>query len=311
LRYLREHSRYRVNLLLLLSIIYLEQRCQSLPGKTIAMIVGLLALMLFIPAYYLALGAYQVESEDQRSFFLIGDENQSDRVDVEARIVSLDPFQGEGKLRLVLLPNGNLSHGFFSTKTLKLLSPGAVKTNGLGETVFEKDRILTPVDLIYSMDGQASDYPFDVHSAMIVLAINQTNPERSVPFVLWFKGNVPGFAIDLQPIEGLPPGIRAVNLTVTRSSTVVNAALAGMVVMWAIGIGVLALIGLMLTGWFNIRMPALFAALLFGLFSLRNSLPGTPPIGTYSDFLAFLWVQGIVALALIVAVVATLKHRPT
>ena len=267
-------------------------------------------MMLFIPAYYLALGAYQAESEDQRSIFLIGDENQSDRVDVDARIVSLDPLQGEGKLRLVIQPQGNLRHGFSSSKTLKLLSPGAVKANGLGETVFERDRMLTPVDLIYSMDGQASDYPFDVHSAMIVLAINQTGPERSVPFVLWFKGNVPGFAIGLQPIEGLPSGIRAVNLTVTRSATVVNAALAGMVVMWAIGIGVLALIGLMLTGWYNIRMPALFAALLFGLFSLRNSLPGTPPIGTYSDFLAFLWVQGIVALALIVAVVATLKHRP-
>ena len=81
--------------------------------------------------------------------------------------------------------------------------------------------MLTPVDLIYSMDGQASDYPFDVHSAIIMLAINQTGPERPVPFVLRFKGNMPGFAIDLQPIEGLPPGIRAVNLTVTRSATVV------------------------------------------------------------------------------------------
>jgi len=44
-------------------------------------------------------------------------------------------------------------------------------------------------------------------------------------------------------------------------------------------------------------MPSLFAALLFGLLCLRNSLPGTPPIGTFSDFLAFLWVQGIVVSA--------------
>jgi hypothetical protein len=50
-------------------------------------------------AYYPALGAYQAESEDQRSIFLIGDENQSDRVDMDARIVSLDPWQGEGKLQ--------------------------------------------------------------------------------------------------------------------------------------------------------------------------------------------------------------------
>jgi hypothetical protein len=100
-------------------------------------------------------------------------------------------------------------------------------------------------------------------------------------------------------------------MTVTRSWTVQEAAMAGIVVMWAIGIGVFALIVLMFSGWYNVRMPALFAALLFGLFSLRNSLPGTPPIGTYSDFLAFLWVQGIVALALLVAILATLKNRPT
>jgi hypothetical protein len=286
------------------------QRCQALPGKTIAITVGLLAMMLLIPAYYLALGAYQVESEDQRSIFLIGDENQSDRVDVDSRIISLDPLQEEAKLRLTFQPQGNLSNGFSCSKTLKLLSPGAVKANGLGETVFERGRMLTPVDLVYSMEGQANDYPFDVHSAMIVLAINQTATECPVPFVLWFRGSMPGFAISLQPVDGLPPEIRAVNLTVARSATVVNAALAGMVVMWAIGIGVVALIALMLTGWYNVRMPALFAALLFGLFSLRNSLPGTPPIGTYSDFLAFLWVQGIVALGLIVAIVATLKHRP-
>jgi hypothetical protein len=290
---------------------YQSQRCQALSGKTIVLTAGLLAMMLFIPAYYLALGAYQVESEDQRSIFLIGDENQPDRVDVDARIISLNPLQGEGKIRLVLQPKGNFSQDFSCSKTLKLLSPGAVKANGLGETFFEKGRMLTPVELTYNMEGQANDYPFDSHSAIVVLAINQTNPDRPVPFVLWFRGNMPGFSIKLEPLDDLPPGIRAMNLTVTRSSTVINAALAGMVVMWAIGIGVVALIILMLTGWYNIRMPALFAALLFGLFSLRNSLPGTPPIGTYSDFLAFLWVQGIVALALIVAIVATLKHRPT
>jgi hypothetical protein len=65
----------------------------------------------------------------------------------------------------------------------------------------------------------------------------------------------------------------------------------------------------MLRGWYDIHMPALFAALLFGLFSLRNSLPGTPPIGTYSDFLAFLWVQGIVAIALIVALADTARYK--
>lgn len=269
-----------------------------------------MAAILFALAYYLALSAYQAESEDQRSIFLIGDEHQPDRVDVYVRVSSLDPLQEECRMRLDLQPQGNFSQGLSPAKTLRLLTPGAVKADGRGETVFERGRMLTPVELSYAMEGQANDYPFDRHTAIMVLALNQTNPDQPVPFALWFMGNTPGFSISLQPMSDLPPGIRAMNLTVTRSATVINAALAGMAVMWTIGIGVVALIVLMLTGWYNVRMPALFAALLFGLFSFRNSLPGTPPIGSYSDFLAFLWVQGIVAIALIVAIAATLKHRP-
>jgi hypothetical protein len=44
---------------------------------------------------------------------------------------------------------------------------------------------------------------------------------------------------------------------------------------------------------------------------MENCDARTPLIGTYSDFLFFLWVQGIVALALLVAIIAKLKHRPT
>ncbi len=289
-------------------------KCQLLSNRAIVLIAGLLTIVIFAFAYFMALSAYQIESEDQRSIFVIGDETEPDRIDVDARIISLNPIEEEGKLRLVLQPKGNFSQGFSCTKTLKLLAPGAVKENGLGETVFERGRMMTPVDLVYSLEGQANDYPFDCHTALIALALNQTNPDRPVPFVLRFTGNMPGFSISIRPateLIDLPSGVWAMNLTVTRSATVIKASLAGMVVMWAIGIGVVALILLMATGWYNVRMPALFAALLFGLFSLRNSLPGTPPIGTYSDFLAFLWVQGIVALGLIAAIVATLRHRPT
>lgn len=276
------------------------------------LIAGMLAVVIFSLAYYMALNAYQIESEDQKTIFVMGNENLTDRVDMDARITSIDPLKGEARLRISLQPKGNLSQiqGFASARRLKLLSPGAAKADGLGETVFERGRLLTPVELSYSLEGQANDYPFDRHTAMIVLALNQTDPDRTVPSVLWFRGNVPGFSFNLQPVEDIPTGVRALNLTITRSSTVIKAATAGMVVMWAIGLGVLVLILMMLMGWFNMNMLTLFAALLFGLFSLRSSLPGTPPIGTYSDFLAFLWVEGIVALALIAAIAATLKHRP-
>ena len=282
-----------------------------MPKVKAAVVVGLVAIILFSAAYHLALNAYQKESEDRVTLLVTGDTQNPDRVDMVANILSVDPQREEAKIRLTFYPEGNLSKdGLSSIWNLKLIAPEAVRSDSGGK-VFERGMPLASVDLSYILEGQVNDYPFDKHSAQLILALNRTDPDRLVPSAILIRGSVPGYRIELEPIRGLPKGINAMNMTVTRSSTVQKAAMAGIVVMWAIGFGVFALIILMFAGWYNIRMPALFATLLFGLFSLRNSLPGTPPIGTYSDFLSFLWVQGIVALALLVAIIATLKHRPT
>ena len=285
-----------------------------MPNKKAAAIGGLVAVIIFVCSYYLALSAYQSESEDQVTLFVAGDTNKSDRVDMVANIVSLDPQKEEAKIRLSFYPEGKLSDdGLSCIYDLKLIAPEAVRSDST--RVFSRGVPISAVELSYVMVGQVNDYPFDEHSIQLIFALNRTNPDLIVPSAVLFRGSVPGFKISLEPLSehlsSLPDGVNAMKMTVTRSWTVRGAAMAGIVVMWAIGIGVFALIVLMFSGWYNVRMPALFAALLFGLFSFRNSLPGTPPIGTYSDFIAFLWVQGIVALALLVAIIATLKNRPT
>lgn len=275
-----------------------------------AAIGGLVAIIIFSAAYYMALNAYQKESEDQVTLLITGDTKNPDRMDVVANIITLDPQREEAKIRLSFYPMGNLSKdGLSCIYDLKLIALEAARSDS--GRMFPRGVPLSSVELSYVLAGQVNDYPFDEHALQLILALNRTDPDLIVPSAVLIRGNVPGFKIGLVPLPGFPDGVNAVKMTVTRSWTVQEAAMAGIVVMWAIGIGVFALIVLMLSGWYNVRMPALFAALLFGLFSLRNSLPGTPPIGTYSDFLAFLWIQGIVALALLVAIFATLKNRPT
>ena len=281
-----------------------------MPRIKTAAIGGLVAIIVFSAAYYMALNAYQKESEDQVTLLITGDIKNPDRMEMVANIITLDPQREEAKIRLSFYPTGNLSKdGLSCIYDLKLIAPEAARSDS-GQA-FPRGVPLPSVELSYVMVGQVNDYPFDEHALQLILALNRTDPDMIVPSAVLIRGNVPGFKIGLEPLSGLPDEVNAMKMTVTRSWTVQDAAMAGIVVMWAIGIGVFALIVLMLSGWYNVRMPALFAALLFGLFSLRNSLPGTPPIGTYSDFLAFLWVQGIVALALLVAILATLKNRPT
>ncbi len=50
------------------------------------------------------------------------------------------------------------------------------------------------------------------------------------------------------------------------------------------------------------------AALLFALPPLRNAMPSAPPIGSLSDFMAFFWAEGIVALSLATVVFAWLRR---
>ncbi len=279
-------------------------------GRNAAVVVGLVAAVSFFAVYLMALNHYQSESDDLATLLVTGDTQNPDRVDMVAYILNLDPQQDEAKFRLTFYPKGNLSKdGLSSIWNLRLIAPEAL-CSGSGGWVFERGMPLASVDISFVLMGQVNDYPFDTHSAQLILSLNRTDPDLRVPSTVQVKGGVHGYLIELEPLTGFPKGINAMNMTVTRSSTVKKTAMAGIVVMWAIGLGVFALIILMLTGWYNVRMPALFAALLFGLYSLRNSLPGTPPIGAYSDFLSFLWVQGIVALALLVSIIATLKHQP-
>jgi hypothetical protein len=46
------------------------------------------------------------------------------------------------------------------------------------------------------------------------------------------------------------------------------------------------------------------SALLFVLPAFCGMLPGNPPLGVLSDYLVFFWVEGLVALCLLVAVLA-------
>jgi hypothetical protein len=280
-----------------------------LPGKKQLVPAAILTLVIFLSAYIIAINAFQKESDEDTILFQAGDTDIPDRVDMDVNVLYIDPVREELLLRITLIPQGKLCNGFSCLSSLRLVTPGATRARGLGEVIPE-GTTLDPLDLSYVLDGQVNDYPFDGHNVSLIYYLSQIDPEKAIPSTMTVRGNVPGYRVEMTPDNDLPQGFHALDMTIVRSSTVMNAALAGMAVMWAIGLGVSALIVLHLIGWYNVRMPAFFAALLFGLFSLRNSMPGTPPIGTYSDFLAFLWVEGIVALALVVSLVATLKNRP-
>jgi hypothetical protein len=289
-----------------------EMKIHAPRRKTVLLILGVIVLLcLFALVYVLSLQAYQEESNERAAPFITGTATGLDRVDIEARIVTIDPIKGEMSMQILMVPQGRFAanQGALYGEPLLLYTPGVV---GTAERTFQAGEPVAQLDIVYSLFGEAMDYPYDEHLTQMWLILGQgTTPAdlHEVPVRLEVYGRVAGFQVTVAALEESTSMGIGYDLLISRSRTVVLAAEAGMVVEWAIGIGVLVLIAVMLSGWYNIRILAVYATLLFGLLGLRNSLPGTPPIGTYSDYLSFLWVELIVAVAMVVGLLQAAKRK--
>ena len=127
-----------------------------------------------------------------------------------------------------------------------------------------------------------------------------------------FVGSIPGFKIDAAKAKESTEDYVGIDMTIARASTTMFFSLFVMVMMWGLTIAVLFLtLSCVLRGRkVELAMFSFTAALLFAFASVRGAQPGTPPIGTYSDFISFFWAEVIIALCLVVLVFTWLL-RPT
>jgi hypothetical protein len=100
-------------------------------------------------------------------------------------------------------------------------------------------------------------------------------------------------------------------MNIARAATTKFFSFFVMIMMWGLTIAVLLLtLSVVLRGRkVELAMFSFTAALLFAFATVRNAQPGTPPIGTYSDFISFFWAEVIIALCL-VGLVFTWLLRP-
>jgi hypothetical protein len=78
-----------------------------------------------------------------------------------------------------------------------------------------------------------------------------------------------------------------------------------MAVMWALALAAIAVVVNLVARRrrFEGAFTAFLAALLFAFPTVRNALPGIPPVGVLFDYAAFFWAEVIVALALIALII--------
>ena len=128
--------------------------------------------------------------------------------------------------------------------------------------------------------------------------------DDQIPIGVDFSASISGFKIDAVKAKESTDDYVGIDMTVSRAATTKFFSFFVMVMMWGLTISVLLMtLSVVLRGRkVELAMFSFSAALLFAFATVRNAQPGTPPIGTYSDFISFFWAEVIIALCLVLLV---------
>ena len=283
------------------------------------LIVGLVLLLIFAGAYIFVLTKYKSEGEN-RAAFLEADTQKAgeNRIDVSGRIVTADVMKGDVVVRLEFTPKGSFLSADGSTlaRDLELFVASAT---GKNVHEFKKGKRMNPIEAVVEIyEGEPMDYPFDTHTAELsfffepAVKSGETGGNESIPAAVELRGSVAGLRMDTEYAKENAPDHTVIDISIQRATTAVFFSVFIMIAMWALAFGVLCLVFRVFAGHrkIEISMFSFLGALLFAFPALRNSQPGTPPIGTLSDFIAFFWAEVIIALSLLSVVICWLVRGP-
>ena len=283
-------------------------------------LIALLLLAVFIGAYIFVLCAYQNEGEARKAELAYEAEKleklDKNRIAADAKIVTADPIKGDIAVRLTFTPEGTLATP--DGKLARDLVLDVAAATGKHVHEFKKGRKMDPVETIVDIyEGEPMDFPFDQHEGQLAFffanaAAAGAEPAEQIPVALELRGSVSGLRVDAEYGQENTDTNVVVDISISRARTTMFFSLFIMVAMWALAIGVLCLVYRVFAGQrkIEISMFSFLGALLFAFPALRNSQPGTPPIGTLSDFLAFFWAEVIIALSLLSVVLRWIIRGP-
>lgn len=285
---------------------------QATKSKT-PLIVAAVLLLVFAGAYIFVLTAYKNEGTNRAAELAPDTQKAGDnRIDVTGRIVTADPVKGDVMVRLEFTPKGTLAAGESGllARDLELYVSSAT---GKNVHEFKKGKLMNPIEAVVEIyDGEPMDYPFDAHSAELSFAFQATGGNEPIPVAVELRGAVAGLRIDTEYAKENTVDRAVIDISLERASTARFFSIFIMIAMWALTIGVIFLVFRVFAGQrkIEISMFSFLGALLFAFPALRNSQPGTPPIGTLSDFLAFFWAEVIIALSLLSVVLRWIIRGP-
>jgi hypothetical protein len=217
--------------------------------------------------------------------------------------VSIVPTQGE---------RGTVTNGLVALRPFAVLVSAVA---GSKATEYAASDVISPIETSLVMDGQIENWPFDRYSVRsIMMAVEQDAGGESVPLpttVQPSKRGIPGWDISVAETP-LGDGVVAVDIALTRSGSTVVFGIVLLSLMVIIPVLVVTVAVVVLRGRRKVEVTALgwMGAMLFATIPLRNFLPGSPPIGSWIDYLIVLWVLAALVAGLVLFVVAWIRRGP-
>ena len=273
------------------------------------LIISAIIGVLLVSGYAGLLIYYQAESSSRGSTVTVGDATAPTRLDVSARLLSVDPQTGQASVRLAFTPTGDLSAQDGSLATgIRLFVNVA---SGAPERSFEKGKNIAPFDAALDLtDGSITSYPFDRYTTDLYILATRAGSDAAgtpvdVPIVIEFDGTLHGLSVDGTELKSAEDGgVSALGIEISRSPTTLAVAIFVGILLLLVAVTVLVLTLAIAVFGRKLEPPiiALQGALLFGFVAFRNAQPGAPPVGALSDYLSFFWAEGIVAACLFVLV---------
>ena len=226
------------------------------------------------------------------------------RLEVNASIVAADPIRGIIKVELGFVPFGDLVAG----QKRKLTRDILLHTNGVGKAdiLLKKGHQVHPVEITLSLlDGDFGLYPIDKYTALLEIeAPVESAGGAPLPLIINFQSHNHQMHTDatLDPDSSINDVM--LDLILVRPSTVVGFAWFMNAVIVSMGFAAaLVTYNVAYRGKkFEASLMIWMGALLFVMPGIRNMMPGTPPMGSLTDFLVFFWVMALLALCLFIMV---------
>lgn len=278
--------------------------------------VGVVVVPLLLFGYVAVIGSYLLWAEADAEPFVVNPESLEHGLDVQAVLRGINPTSGELAVRLELWPAESLldpATGALAQDVRVLV----YSVSGPVEVAFEKGRHMSPVEVTLGLyGGLASEYPLDMYNASLSVSATMPDPEDAeatpyaIPVALTLHPSLHGFMVWSEPTELNTDYDAHIVMEINRSLSTLFFAGFIVLAMWLLSITTAFIAVAVVRGREpTLEMMAYMGALLFAFPALRDSAPGTPPVGALFDVMAFFWAEGIVALAL-TAVVATWLLRP-